>query len=276
MNIVQREYLGEVEAYKLGFGPIGPPLMSVYMYWVDGILIDTGQHHMQRAVVAQLAEKKLNSVLLTHHHEDHSGNAAAIRRAHGARVIGHPETARLMKSGFNIRPYQHFIWGKAPRTEVIPYNALCKTERYKFTPIHTPGHCRDHTVYLEKNKGWLFSGDLYLGDKIKFFRADEQMAEQIDSLKKTLEFEFEFLFCAHRPCLKNGKIHLERKLSFLEDFSGNVQKLSEKGCTEDEIIHKMSTAQDRLVKWITLGNASFANMVRSALRTMPHSKQIVM
>jgi hypothetical protein len=45
MNIAEIKQFGEVEAIKLGFGPIGPLLMSVYLYILDGIVIDTGQRH---------------------------------------------------------------------------------------------------------------------------------------------------------------------------------------------------------------------------------------
>lgn len=33
--------------------------------------------------------------------------------------------------------------------------------------------------YLESQHGWLFSGDLYLGERIKFFRSDEKIDQQI-------------------------------------------------------------------------------------------------
>lgn len=267
MNIVQRASFGEIEAIQLGFGPVGRPLMSVYMYWVDGHLIDTGQRNMRSAVMRLLSEKKVEGVLLTHHHEDHSGNAATIRRLYGVGVTGHPETGRLMKNGFSIRPYQFYVWGRADRTEMVPFSRYYDTERFRLTPIHTPGHSHDHTVYLEEGAGWLFSGDLYLGDKIKYFRTDEQLAEQIDSLKKVLRFDFESIFCAHRPCLHNGKIHLKNKLSFLEDFFGNILAMKQKGYSERAIIRKFSSGQDRMVKWVSLGNVSFANMVRSALRS---------
>ena len=267
MNIVQREIFGEIEAFQLGFGPFGRPLMSVYMYWVDGLLVDTAQRNMQASVVRLLSGKKIDGILLTHHHEDHSGNAAAIRRLYGVDVTGHPETGRMMKSGFSIRPYQFYVWGKADQTEVVPFSHLYETERFRLKPIHTPGHSKDHTVYLEESRGWLFSGDLYLGDKIKYFRADEQLAEQIESLKKVLRFDFESVFCAHRPCHRNGKMRIKSKLIFLEDFYGNVLTMMQKGYSERAIIRKFSSGQDRMVKWVTLGNASFANMVRSALRS---------
>ena len=37
MNIVEIEHFGEVEAIKLGYGPIGRPFMSVYLYILDGL-----------------------------------------------------------------------------------------------------------------------------------------------------------------------------------------------------------------------------------------------
>jgi len=44
----------------------------------------------------------------------------------------------------------------------------------EMVPVHTPGHAKDHTIYFLQDAGVLFSGDLYLADKIKFFRSDEK------------------------------------------------------------------------------------------------------
>ena len=66
MNIIKIEQFGEIEAIKLGYGPIGPPFMSVYFYILDGLVIDTGQRHMQKTVIELLREKKLRRILLTH------------------------------------------------------------------------------------------------------------------------------------------------------------------------------------------------------------------
>jgi glyoxylase-like metal-dependent hydrolase (beta-lactamase superfamily II) len=114
--------------------------------------------------------------------------------------------------------------------------------------------------------GWLFSGDLYLGDRIKFFRSDEKIDQQIRSLQTVLRYDFEALFCGHNPVLKSGRSRLHRKLAYLEEITGRVRLLAAKGLPEREIIRRLDRRQDRLVKIVTMGNASFANMVRSAIR----------
>ena len=113
MNQVKIEKFGDIEAVKLGYGPIGPPFMSVYLYILDGLVIDTGQRHMQKAVIELLGEKKLQQVLLTHHHEDHSGNASAICKQHHIEAYGHPLAVQKMATGFRILPYQRLIWGRS-------------------------------------------------------------------------------------------------------------------------------------------------------------------
>jgi hypothetical protein len=92
------------------------------------------------------------------------------------------------------------------------------------------------------------------------------MADQIRSLRRVLTYDFEALFCAHRPVAKNGKARLQSKLGFLEELYGRVQSLKQRGESLSAIIRLLDTGQDRLVKFITLGDASFANMIRSAFR----------
>ena len=74
---------------RLGYSPIGRPIMSVHMYVVDGLVIDTGLHHLARSVQQLLQGKVINRIILTHHHEDHSGNAAMLSAGHAIPVLGH-------------------------------------------------------------------------------------------------------------------------------------------------------------------------------------------
>lgn len=265
MKICRKINFGPVTAFQLGSSPLGPPLMSVHMYVVDAVAIDTAQRNMRSEVIGLLKDHFIERILLTHYHEDHSGNAAQIRNLFSAEVLGHSLTTEKMNGCLNILPYQHLVWGKADRVPVTPLPDCIDTGRCRFIPVHTPGHSKDHTVYLETQNGWLFSGDLYLGDHIKYFRSDEKFSDQLTSLKTVLALDFQALFCGHHPIPKGGKARLTAKLAFLEDFFGRVMDLNRTGLTESEIIARLDLKQDRLVKWVTLGNASFANMVKSVL-----------
>lgn len=267
MNIVRtHRFNSKVTALELGYGIIGRPLMNVICYLVGETLIDSGQTRMAAAMESFVRDRRIRRLLLTHHHEDHSGNAAMIAESCDAEIMGHPITVEKMRHIRPILPYQHIVWGQSREVDITPLPAEVGADGYRFIPIHTPGHSKDHTVYLESEHGWLFSGDLYLGERIKFFRSDEKIEEQIQSLRNVLQHDFESLFCAHNPVLKKGRNKLQRKLAYLEEIAGTVRSFLVMGLPEKEIVRRMDRHQDRLVKFVTMGNASFANMVRSAIR----------
>lgn len=264
MNVCNSFHFGEVDAFEFGYGFIARPFMTVFLYHIDDILIDTAQPLMHDTVVEALRHKTIRRILLTHHHEDHSGNAAILKKTRNVSVYANPYTREKMKSGFKIRPYQHVMWGRPEILDVLPLDAKIEGNKYTLIPIHTPGHSKDHTVFLERSQGWLFSGDLYLADRIKYFRADEKFGDTVRSLKRILKFDFDALFCAHNPAQHHGKELIGRKLDFLENFLGQVGYLLQKGYGRNAIVRKMSANEVKFVKLMTLGNVSLARMISSA------------
>jgi glyoxylase-like metal-dependent hydrolase (beta-lactamase superfamily II) len=266
MKTIKKHQFGDVCAFELGFSLIGQPLMTVNCFVVGNVLIDTGQSHMRKAVLDIVGTHKIAAVLLTHHHEDHSGNAAAIKKVFDIPVMAHPLTIDKMRRSYKIFPYQHWVWGATTPVELdLLASGFYENERFKFQQIHAPGHSKDHTVFLEQNNGWLFSGDLYLGDRIKYFRADEKIGDQITSLKNILTFDFDGLYCCHNPRPQNGKKHLAAKLQFFEDFFGKVSFLAEQGLNEKEIMRELHLKEQQMIKLICFGNVSMRNMVSSVI-----------
>jgi len=261
-----------IKGFKLGWSFLGPPLMTVYCYVFGDLMVDAGQSHMQQQVLEIAAANKIKRIFLTHHHEDHSGNAAAIRKVSGAEVFGHPLTKEKMKTRFSILPYQKYVWGKATPLKLKILPEKIETVLGDMVSVHTPGHSRDHMVYWLEKEGVLFSGDLYLADKIKFFRSDEDMGIQIESLKKILRLEFHTLLCSHYPKLKHGKKRIRTKLGFLEDLYGNIIMLWEKGYPEKQIFKILKLKEDYFIKYFCFGNVSMINGVRSAVRHHKKSK----
>jgi hypothetical protein len=57
-------------------------------------------------------------------------------------------------------------------------------------------------------------------------------------------------------------------LRFLEDLYGNIGELLGKGHSEKAVIKALDPGNDRRIKLITMGNVTFANMVRSAIASI--------
>lgn len=265
MKICNRFQFGEVRAYEFGYGFIVRPPMNVFLYCIDDILIDTAQPLMRKAVVEVLCDRKISRIVLTHHHEDHSGNAAVLKEMRKIPVYADPRARGKMRNGFRILPYQYVMWGRPGTLDVLPLDGKIEGNKYTLTSVHTPGHSEDHTVFIEENQGWLFSGDLYLSDRIKYFRSDEKFGDTVRSLRNILKLDFEALFCAHSPSPTNGKEMIRRKLHFLEDILGEVKTLLEKGNEKKEIVEKMSGEEVTFVKLATMGDVSLARMISSAV-----------
>jgi len=255
-----------IRGFKLGWSLAGPPLMTVYVYLFDQTMIDSGQSHMEREVMAIARENSVEDLFLTHHHEDHSGNAAMIHNLLGTRVSGHPKTCEKLKTPYDILPYQKYVWGRTTPLDVTVFPASVETSLGKMISLHTPGHAKDHVVYFLPEKGVVFSGDLYLADHIRYFRADEALGTQIDSLKKVLALDFDILLCSHNPRLKNGRQHIQAKLDFLENLYGHIIHLWKNGIPVKEIFRTLKLKEDYFTKFFCFGNVSMLNGVKSAIR----------
>lgn len=235
MHCIERTTFGPVTLYEFGFAPIGKPLKTSFVYVLGEVVIDTAMRHMAKHVLSLLDRHRFSAVLLTHHHEDHSGNASALKYHFKIPVLAHTEANRKLVNSFSILPYQHLLFGKISPLEPDPLPQFIDLAKHTIIPIHTPGHSKDHTVFLDEGNGFLFSGDLFLGEKIMFFRSDERIGEQLDSLEKVALLEFDTLFCGHNPQLKGGKERIISKLGFLKDFHGQVGEMLTKGYSNEEI-----------------------------------------
>lgn len=267
MFFFKRHVFGKVIGYELGVSIAGKPIKPVYMYRVGSLLIDSGPHHLRRYVSQILDECAIHTVVFTHHHEDHSGNGQLIQKKTNANLYLHPYGNKKLQNGFSILPYQHLLFGQSPPFATADYPPFIEADSCSFRAIHTPGHSKDHTVFFEQQQGWLFTGDLYLGEKIRFFRVDEHIDQQIASIRNILQLDFDTLFCGHNPVLHHGKKRLTKKLDFLVSFDEQVQDLRKKGYSFKEITSAIRVKNDLPIQLFTMCNASFSHMVRSSLRS---------
>ncbi|MCS6820572.1 MAG: MBL fold metallo-hydrolase [Microscillaceae bacterium] len=264
--------------YYFEFGkallPFRPAPMTVYCFWLDGLLIDTAQKSMQKYVFEMLEPYPIEQIVLTHYHEDHAGNVKNLAEKYQVPVFAGELTAKKIRDGFKILPYEKILFNSVPPYEHIqPLPSKIQTNRYELLPIHTPGHSPDHYVFLEKKQGWLFSGDFYLG-KLRFFRREENIAQHIESLHKILEYDFEVLFCGHYPSLRNGKALMQGKLQYLEDFYGKVAQLYAQGKSLKEILKEIEQKEVYWLKIATFNDVGVDYMIKSVIANEQQKQQI--
>lgn len=267
MKIIQPVQHGTVRGLRMGYSPLRwvQPL-SVCLYEVDGLLVDTGQRTMQREVGEWVAPTAIQQIFLTHYHEDHTGNARFLRDRSGVPVYAGEGTAQRVSHSFPILPYEHFWFGKIQACpDVLPTPERITTERYTFEVIHTPGHSDDHHILYEPRQGWIFGGDLYIG-KLKVFRKNEDIQQHIESARKVLLLDFETLFCAHNPVFNGGKDALRAKLDYLETLYGQVAELHQAGRSIREIQAELDLKEARPLKWLTLRDVSVRNLIESVVK----------
>lgn len=257
----------EVKAITCGYSPYGKPFLRVNVYFVDGLLIDAGQSKMRKAVVSFVKTLPVEKVCITHHHEDHTGNLVQIKKEFNVPIYGSAKCKVLMKKPPPISWPQKVYWGSRPAFDIIAFKGKeLTTKNYTFKIIDVPGHAVDMIVLHEASKGWLFSADLYVNSTIKYMLANESIAQQIKSIKKILQLDFDTLFCAHNFQPKGGKQKLKDKLQFLEGFYNQVAHLYKQGNPPKSILKKMKLKEFNMLKILSEGNLSQLNMVNAVIK----------
>ena len=238
---------------------------SCIVYRLGRTVIDTGPPNQWHAVRRFLAEREIDRALITHHHEDHSGNGSRVQSALGVEVFVPSSGRDIVQSGFPLRLYQRMVWG-TPQcfqpAEAPPETAVGSGMR--LSSVHTPGHSPDMTCYLEPERGWLFTGDLYITRRPLFLRADEDVDQLIESLRRTLRLEFDTVFCAHRGVVTDGDDAIRSKLDYLIELKESVRALRASGLSITEITGKL-LGTESIMSYLTFFHFSKRNLVEACL-----------
>jgi len=267
MTVCENFKTSDVTGYKFGYHPFGKPKLFSHVYFVDGLLIDTGQSRMRKEILKEIKDLEVQQIYITHFHEDHTGNLQLLRDHFDCPSYASLKTCEIMKSPPPISFAQQLSWGNRPADKkLIPKLNSISTPNYEFQIISIPGHSPDMTALYDANNKCLFSADLYLNSHIGYFLKEEDIVEQISSIKKILKLDFDQMFCSHNPQLVHGKQKLEQKLLFLQDFLQKVSELYEKNFTAKQILRKLKLKEFYGVKFLSNGSLSKLNMVKSAIR----------
>ncbi|WP_456478918.1 MBL fold metallo-hydrolase [Geoglobus ahangari] len=221
--MMQVHRLGDVERVGIGTEIGGRVLLTASFYVYSDIVFDSGCSNVRGEVAEWLKERGFEAVYLTHHHEDHSGNAALFDE-----ICAGDKTAEILASGLEIPDYRKAVWGDVER---VPASKFRKPD---VEHIHTPGHSEDHVVYFAD--GYAFIGDLVPARRVFVALRGENFARIIESLERVLERDFEVAFGGHGIYSRE---EVEEYLSYLKEKRAKCVEFYEMGESWMEIYRKV-------------------------------------
>jgi len=213
--------------------------LLVSIFYIDNLLIDTGPSRRKDLLIPLFEEWEIDDVILTHHHEDHTGLAYWLQTRKQASLHMHENGIEGCKQEVRLPLYRHLFWGKRQPFEASNVGDTFETEHYTWEIIHTPGHADDHIALYNVEKGWLFGGDLYANPKPKSMFKFESVPETIRSLRKVLAYDFGTYICSHTGIILDGKKAIKKKLDYLISQQQEVLFLYNKGFTPKQIRKKL-------------------------------------
>lgn len=262
--MIRRARYGDVSYFQIARTFRGRALYWTGVYFVDGLLVDSGPPNTARDAARLFAELGVRACATTHHHEDHSGNHALLNERFSIVPLAHASATERLARPESLHLYRRMAWGSPRPAICAPFGDWVHTDRFHFRVVHAPGHSDDHVILHEADRGWLFTGDLYLGPRLRYLRSDEDVHALIDSLRRALALEPRVLFCQHRGRVEHATRALRDKLESLLELRERVEQLHSAGLPERQIAAKLP-GSDLLWRIWTRGHFSKLNFVRAIL-----------
>jgi endoribonuclease LACTB2 len=263
--VLRAEGDGEVTFLRLARTIAGRPLYLGGAYLAGGVLVDCGPPATAQAVLDWAQDRAVDAVVITHHHEDHSGGAALLKARRGLTPLIHRAGLERLAHGFPMEIYRRVAWGRYPTVEAAPLPDVVDTGALRLEVLETPGHSPDHVCFFVRERGWLFTGDLFLSERQRYLRMDEDFETLLASLRRVCALPVGRVYCAHRGPVADGPAALRRRLDRLASLRERVLDLLGQGLSEAEVARR-AVGPEGPMTWLTRGHFSARNFVRSLAR----------
>lgn len=146
---------------------------------------------------------KLEWILCTHTHLDHSPGAHALRQATGAELLGFGRVPEDGRQDARFRAERALADG-----DVLDCGA------FRLRAIHTPGHASNHLCYLLEEEKLLFTGDHVMqGSTVVISPPDGDMAAYLASLERLLALDLAALAPGHGHLIEQPHDEVRRLIA---------------------------------------------------------------
>ena len=164
------------------------PGTNTYLFGSNSIaVVDPGpaiDEHIDRII--ETAADRIDWILVTHTHPDHSPAAAMLAERTGAELLGIPAPDGDHQDK-TFRP-----------DRVLRDGDVLETSEFALEALHTPGHASNHLCYRHLETDWLVTGDHVIdGSTVVIDPPDGNMKHYIESLRRLRELGCEALLPGH-------------------------------------------------------------------------------
>ena len=143
---------------------------------------------------------KIEMIVLTHCHHDHSGAAPAIKEATGAKLLLSEKEVGCV--GDDLASVAYLFGQQAPEykvDEILKEGMVLDIGKWKLEVMETPGHSLGSLCLYEKNEKALFSGDTVFPDG-NIGRTDMlggNTAELVRSIERLAKLDVKTMYPGH-------------------------------------------------------------------------------
>jgi endoribonuclease LACTB2 len=153
--------------------------------------------------------------------------------------LAHPEAIPLMSRKYDLYPFEVEIWGYPEPSTATPIGTTVKEAGVSLRVIETPGHCRDHISLFEEERRALFSGDIWVGERPKVARVEEDVNQLISDLRKFEELKPKIMFASLGKIVPEPQQVIKRTRVYLEETRDEVRRLHSEDKSPEQILTEL-------------------------------------